>query len=30
MEDKHYEVVWTSIPEASKMYNELIRCGCTL
>ena len=28
MEDKHYETVWTSIPEASKMCNELIRCGC--
>ena len=24
MEDKHYKIVWTSIPEASKMCNELI------
>ena len=28
MEGKHYEIIWTSIPEASKMGNELICCGC--
>ena len=28
MEDKHYKIVWTSIPEASKMCNEVICCGC--
>ena len=27
MEDKRYEIVWRSIPEASKMCNELICCG---
>ena len=27
MEAKHYEIAWTSIPEGSKMCNDLIRCG---
>ena len=28
MKDKYCKIVWTSIPEAFKMWNEVIRCGC--
>ena len=28
LSDEIYQIVWTTIPEASKICNELVRCGC--